>query len=470
MTSNRDSIRKPVAAHVRGRVLGVIAAVALLALAIGRLDLQPDLSRVKVAILSGVEGGNYHALVDRLAAVASREQGSIENLATQGSVDNIARIVAARKTCRVQFALAQDGLDWPAGLELVARLPRSETLFVLGREADRLRTLNDLRGLRLGIGPVGSGTAMLARMILQSRDLASLGLTVVNLPFDEQLARLQDGTLDLGVLVMDEDARMIEHAVRDRGLAIMSLPFADVIARRLDRVRAGRIIAGQYDPVRVLPPTDKTVLRVDTLVIGNGCASRTATTGLLTVLSRVLPDLLDRNRTAANATNLGLAAASRSFFENGGPDFATEHLPWAVDIMPLSNWIYAITALSLLFNATSLWSRFRLWRIDARRVKAEERLGALFGANVTPAEIARLNPGYEHTQPGHRAGVAELVATFESLSTLCRQQSLSIVSDMGQEMPYRYQEHLIAQFLDALRSFRARVDKSVGEINRQAAV
>jgi hypothetical protein len=29
---------------------------------------------------------------------------------------------------------------------------------------------------------------------------------------------------------------------------------------------------------------------------------------------------------------------------------------------------------------------------------------------------------------------------------------------MGQEMPYRYQEHLIEQLLNALRGYRARFD------------
>ena len=38
----------------------------------------------------------------------------------------------------------------------------------------------------------------------------------------------------------------------------------------------GTVFAGQFDPVRVLPSTATPVLRVDTLILGNGCASRTA--------------------------------------------------------------------------------------------------------------------------------------------------------------------------------------------------
>jgi hypothetical protein len=33
---------------------------------------------------------------------------------------------------------------------------------------------------------------------------------------------------------------------------------------------------------------------------------------------------------------------------------------------------------------------------------------------------------------------------------------------MGQEMPYRYQEHLMWELLEALRSFAARIDEQSG--------
>ena len=370
----------------------LIGALAVLAVVIAGIDLQPNLARVKVAILSGSEGGNYHAIVAQLSAEARSGRGQIGNVTTQGSIDNIERLSAARRTCHAHFALVQDGLEWSPGFELVARLPRSESVFFLGRNADQIRALTDLRGFRIGIGPEGSGTARLARGLLEGRDLASLGLKLTHHLLDEQLSLLQSGALDLGVLVMDEDALMVENAVRDRGLAIFSLPQAEAIARRLPRVRTGHIAAGQYDPVRMLPPTDKTVLQVDTLMVGNGCASRSTTTGLLTLLARVFPDFLRRNKDTPNSTGLPLASASQSFFEDGGPDLATQHVPWAMDIMPLSNWIYAITAVSVLFNLMGLWSKFRLWRIDAHRVKAEERLPALFRPGITPAEIARLGP------------------------------------------------------------------------------
>src|SRR5262245_21798954 len=76
---------------------------------------------------------------------------------------------------------------------------------------------------------------------------------------------------------------------------ILNLPGAEVLARRLPFTRVGRIVAGQYDPVRQLPGEDKQVLRIDTLLVGNHCARRSATQALLTVVSTVFPDFVRYN-------------------------------------------------------------------------------------------------------------------------------------------------------------------------------
>ena len=457
-----QALQKLLTTRAVRRAAILIGTLAVLAALVASLDLPPNLARVNLAILSGSESGNYYAIVARLAAEAQRNGGHVENVATQGSVENIKRLTDARSSCRVQFAIVQEGRDWPPGLELVARLPRPETVFFLGRDADRIRSLADFRGLRIGIGPEDSGTALTARVFLGSRDVAGLGLVPTHHPLDEQLSLLQRGALDLGMFVMDEDAVMIEDAIRNRGLAIVSFPQGEVMARRFPRARIGRIEAGQYDAIRMLPPTDKTVFQIDPLVVGNGCTRRSRTTGLLVLLAREFPDLVRHNRATRERTTLPLAAASHQFFESGGPDLGTEYVPWLIDIMPFSNWIYAITAVSILMNVMGLWCRFGLSRIDAQRVTAEGRLAALFRPGITAAEIARLTPTPEHRAASHRAEVTDLVATLEALRARCRKESLSWSSDWGEEMKYRYQEQLMTELLDGLQSFQARVDEPDG--------
>jgi len=418
---------------------------------------DPDLSHVRVAFLSGSPEGNYYTVVARVAEQARHQRGRIENVASAGSIENIQRLAAATASCKLQFALVQDGLPFPdpRAFQLVGRLPIDESLVVLGRDADRIKSLADLRGKRVGIGPTGSGTEHVARQVLAQ--LGDLGIQVSNQPLHEQLAMLERGDLDLGMMVIDPDAQLVIDAVRGRGLQILDIAGAEALAHRLPSARTGVIKAGYYDPVRGLPPTDKRVIEVDTLVVGNGCARESVTQGVITAFTRVFPDFVRVNRERANLTGLEYASAARSYYDDQGPDRVGQRVPWVIDIMPTARWLQLAFAFSVLFAGQALWHRFRLWRLDARRVALESGVGRLFPAGITVAEIESLEPGEPYRNPATRARIDALVRELGVLAERCRRQSLSILVPMGQEMAYRYQEGLLADLVYALRRFRGRL-------------
>src|SRR5690349_2029370 len=116
--------------------LFVILAVVVVLVAF--FDRTPSLSHARAAFFSGDPRGNYHAIVERLAQEARRRHGQIENIPSAGSVDNVQRLIAGKAANRAQFALVQDGTDWPPGaaLELIGRLGSPESFVLLGRNAD----------------------------------------------------------------------------------------------------------------------------------------------------------------------------------------------------------------------------------------------------------------------------------------------------------------------------------------------
>jgi TRAP-type uncharacterized transport system substrate-binding protein len=238
----------------------LFGALLLFGLLLAILEPAPTLRYVRVGFLSGSESGNYHAVVGRIAAEVKHRKGEVRNLSSVGSVENVQRLVAGAAGCDVQFALVQDGIEWPAEstLELIGRLPRPETLVFLGRDADRIASLQDLRGARIGIGPIGSGTEQLARRIIAP--LVELRLAVSTPTIDEQLVELQRGELDLGAMVIDENARLIDDAVRVRKLQILDTPGVASLAMRFPCLRTGRIEAGHYDLGHPMPPTARNVV------------------------------------------------------------------------------------------------------------------------------------------------------------------------------------------------------------------
>jgi TRAP-type uncharacterized transport system substrate-binding protein len=442
----------------RGLKLALLGGILLL---IGLLaafsDHSPNLAHVRVGVLSGDPQKHYHEVVNGLAAEARQQKGRIDNVPSAGSVENVSRLAASRASCDMHFAFVQEGLDWPAGssLELIGRLPEAESLVFLGPQADRINALTDLRGMRIGIGPTGSGTEHVARQVLAP--LAELDLSLSTQGVDEQLVQLERGELDLGAMVIDEDAQLLAEAVRARGLQILSLPNADALARRLPFKRVGRIVAGQYDPVRVLPGEAKDVLQVDTLIVGNRCARRSVTQGFMTVLATVFPDFVPYNRETPNRTGLPLAPAARSYFEHEGPDPVGVYAPWVIDIMPTATWVQLILGISLLLNAKSLWHLFQVSRIDKNRMRTERAIPLLFGPGVTVGEIAVMTPSEQHRTPEARKQLDTVLDQLATLSERSRRESQSVLVPIGEEIRYHDLEKLIDDLLYALRAFRDRL-------------
>jgi TRAP-type uncharacterized transport system substrate-binding protein len=432
--------------------VGVVLGLGLTAL---HLDVRHDMRRLRISLLSGSVSGNYHRVVAQLSELAKKEKGVVQNLVSEGSGDNVARLAAAAQNCEVGAALAQDGaLFGKPEPRLLGRLPRAESVFFLGKNADRISDFSQLAGMRIGVGPEGSGGTLVAKQLFALPELRRLGVTLSRHALADQLALAARGELDLALVVIDEDAALVSQAVLQQGLELVGFRHADVIARRLPHLRTGRIGAGQYDAVALLPNADKKVLRVETLVLSNGCASRSETMDLLTLLARQFPDFARHNRDTPNTTGLTLDPAAQDFFARGSPELADEYLPWLVDVMPPANWVYVVMGVSLLFNAMDFGHRFRLWRIDAARVALESKLAKAFGGAATVADLARATP-----EPEQAAFVQAVAAELEELAARSRRQSLSLLVPMGAEMTYRYQEELMQQISSALREYQRRVEE-----------
>jgi TRAP-type uncharacterized transport system substrate-binding protein len=160
---------------------GVLRAVSILAIsaviaAVISLGTIRDFGSFHASLLTGSPGGAYSILGSQLAERAKGDGGRLDIVVTAGSLENVNRLIADRYRCVEQFAFIQDGtpVSPDSGLELLGRLPEPESLLLLGRSNRLPASFADLRGASIGIGPEGSGTAYLVRLLLGDPDLAGL--------------------------------------------------------------------------------------------------------------------------------------------------------------------------------------------------------------------------------------------------------------------------------------------------------
>ena len=341
----------------------------------------------------------------------------------------------------------QDGIPVPAdaGLVLLGRLPEPESLLLLGRQDRKFLTFADLRGTSIGIGPEGSGTAFLMRQLFEDPDLRGLDVRLSYHELPEQAQLVSQAALDLAAFVMSEDAELLQTIINRYDLDIATFQDLEGLVARHPWLGLGHVPAGRFDLVRPTPAVDKPVVHVDTLVLANPCARRAERVALLSLLSAELPGFVAANppKHAYSATALPLAPAASQFFIKGEPEVADVYFPWAVNLLSPAYWVYLVMAVTILSSALRGISRFELWRIDAARDRLEGRLKELTDPRLTHAQIRTFPDGDLLTGPDACAAAQIIRDELVQLRARCQRYAASIVTPMGDEMFYRYQESLI---------------------------
>jgi hypothetical protein len=253
---------------------------------------------------------------------------------------------------------------------------------------------------------------------------------------------------------MAEDAAFLPDAVRKYDLDIAAPRELEGLIKRHPWLDIGHIPAGRYDLEHPSPSADRLVAHVDTLVVTDACARRAERVALLTLLSAELPGFLRSNppKSADTMAGLTLAPEARPFFVSGEPEMADRYFPWLVNLMSPVYWVYLAMAVTILFNAMRGFSRFRLWRIDAAREKLKVQVDAMVGPAVGDAQ-ATPTKGAAPAKPGPT--LERVIAQLMELRARCQRYTGSVVTPMGDEMFYRYQESLINELLRRVTEGRA---------------
>ncbi len=441
-------------------LLTLIALVALAAAAVYYI-VDSDYSYVKASVYTGAATGEYHAVAERLAARAKKKRGRLTVVETAGSVENVKRLVGENGRCEPGFAFVQDGVPVPddAGLRTLGRLPQPESLLLFARRGRSFGSFQDLKGASIGIGPAGSGTAYLMQLLLENSDLKDLGLRPSNHPTGDQAALVRDGGLDLAAYVINENAPVVRDYAKTYDLELVSPADEEGLLTRDKWLRLGRIPAGFFDLNLPSPATDKIVAQVDTLIMTNSCVGRAERIALLAMLSDEFPSFIRVNPPPAPFAQdaAPLADESREFLANGQPALPDRYFPRLVNLMSPAYWIYLAMAVTVLFNGMEIYSRFRLWRLDANREDLETRLRALTDPPLSRDQIQALPATAAIATPEAQTAAAGLLKDFETLRGRCRAQlETSWVTPMGREMYYRYQEQMAQGAITALTTLLAR--------------
>jgi TRAP transporter TAXI family solute receptor len=246
--------RTPVLVLLLKTLLYTVAVAIVAACTFALLFIKPenrDLGSVSIA--TGDTGGPYYlvggtiaGLLDQGPAGASKLKASVEP--SKGSVENVKKLMAGE----VDFAIVQaDILEdairgqglWEEsgpqeGLNVVTRLQQEMVTLVVGADSG-IKSLKDLRGKRVNVGPDGSGTRINAIKVLTGAGLNwETELTPMKIAVHDCGTFLKSNAIDAFFATTAHPNQVIKDMVSS-GFNVRFIPL------RLDELELGDTVAIQ---------------------------------------------------------------------------------------------------------------------------------------------------------------------------------------------------------------------------------
>lgn len=243
-----------------GLIIGIQVAIVLVVFLFTLRYLKPAAPR-EMVLLTGPDGSGYEEYGHKYAAFLSQHGITVHVVETAGSVDNLRRLLSASKPTA---AFVQSGVEREA--EEVENLDGAvslgslyfEPLWLFVRRGMDVERPKDLEGLRVALGPKGSGSRAVARRVLRLNQVEE---QVITTPFDgltptEAADALLAGEIDaafvVGVPSSSESGRLLES----RDLAPVSFPRTKAYERRNPDLAEVILPEGAFDLARNIPDRD----------------------------------------------------------------------------------------------------------------------------------------------------------------------------------------------------------------------
>ncbi len=190
---------------------------------------------------TGGTAGTYYPIGGAVAEILNKEISGMSASAqsTGGSVANINML----KEGSIDLAFVQNDIAYYAmhgtemfegkqvdGLQGIAAL-YPETCQFITLDKTGIKSIKDLKGKRVAVGPAGSGAEANARQILEAYGITYDNIEVQYLSFSEAASALKDGNVDAAFLTAGFPTASVQDIASQN--AVRLLPVEDAVADKL---------------------------------------------------------------------------------------------------------------------------------------------------------------------------------------------------------------------------------------------
>ena len=362
--------------------------------------IQPAPPRT-IVMTVGPEGGGYEGFAKEFKAILARDGIDVQLRATNGAQDDLRMLNDPASD--VSIALIQGGLAQDSDGENLMSLASLyyEPVWVFYRRGLHIDRLSSLKGLRVGLGPRGSGMNTLGVQLFNAN-----GLDSDNTHFEahrpgDAAQLLMDRKLDAIFLVGAPESTLIRQIMMAPGINLLSFKQADAYSRQFSYLTRVVLPVGGFDlganipshPVELVAPTAILVVK-DTIH-----------PALITLLMQASKEifgsdgLFQREGDFPSPKGVDIPLSlDADLYMKAGPSFLHRHLPFWMAVWIDRVIVFVIPALALLVPlfrfAPSIYSwrvRSRIYRWYGKLKKLEFELDVEKHGVDVPSALAKLD-------------------------------------------------------------------------------
>lgn len=334
----------------RTLLVGLVAslcAVSIVSVVLSYLIPAPP---SKVTMGTAFKGASFDWFGQRYREHFAEANVTLELRATEGALENL--ILLQNPDSGVQIGFVTGGVSNAAlspdllSLGVIDYLP----IWIFYSSNEPIERLVQLKGKRIAVGPVGSGTRHTAEGILAKGGVSSETATLVPLAGNAAAQALFDGKVDAVLILGAPDSSAVQSLLRAPKVRLMNFPTAEAFTRIFPNLVRLVLPQGVVDVEANIPPNDTSLIATTSSVLVRSDLHPTIVSLLLKTMVEVhkKPGIFQRAGEFPQPTDpdYPVAAAAIDFYKNG-PSYLQKYLPlWMT--------VHAQRAIAVLVTAIAI--------------------------------------------------------------------------------------------------------------------
>jgi TRAP-type uncharacterized transport system substrate-binding protein len=340
-------------------VAGVIAAWLL-------VDPAPPR---RVVLATGQENSAQEQFGKQYQAALARNRIKVVLERSLGSQDNLQRLIEGKADVAfVQSGSTSEAQAERRGLVSLGSL-YIEPVWLFLRDGTKVDKLTQLRGMRINLGPEGTGVPKLFRQVLAVNGVEPNELSITTLENTPATMELLAGRIDGLVFSSAPEAPLIQMLLQTPGVHLFNFAQAEAYTRRLPFLSHVVLPRGIVDLGRDIPSQDYQLI---------------APTATLVARERLHPALVDLLVQAATEihggtgwfqqqgqfpspkfTEIPVAREAARYYQNGPPLLQRYMNFWVAELFERM-WVVLVPLLALLIPLSKVVPPLYVWRIRSR--------------------------------------------------------------------------------------------------------